>query len=60
VFGESAEAEARILGESPTADRALREKYGWQYRLARAFLDRLPGKHSEHVFLEIRAASDGS
>jgi len=54
-LGRSVEAVARILdgAEESVADRALREKYGWQYRTFRAVL-RWQGKDSRSAFLEIR------
>ena len=53
--GASVEAEARIMRdeEEAAADRALREKYTWQYR-GFNFLVGLRRKASKHVFLELR------
>ncbi len=51
--GGSVEAVARIMNESDAADRALREKYGWQYRAFNLVI-RLLGKSSNHGFLELR------
>lgn len=55
VKGASVEAGARIMRdeEEVAADRALREKYTWQYRGFNLLigLRRNPGKH---VFLELR------
>ena len=58
VKGESVEAVARLideLGDEEAADRALQEKYTWQYRAFR-FLIRLRPNPPEHVFLELRPA----
>lgn len=57
----SVEAEARILepSEEAAADRALREKYTWQYR-GFNFLLRLRRNPAEHVFLELRPVSGES
>ncbi len=51
----SVEAEARLMGkdEEDLADRAIDEKYGWQYRLYNYVLGRIAPQH-EHVFLELR------
>lgn len=53
--GGSVEAVARIMDEqeSEVADRALREKYGWQYGAFNLVI-RLLGKSSNHAFLELR------
>lgn len=53
--GGNAVAAARIMdaAEFDAADRALREKYGWQYRVFRGVL-RLQGKLSRSTFLELR------
>lgn len=52
--GGSVDAVARIMDESESeiADRALREKYGWQYRTF-GLVIRLLGKSANHAFLEI-------
>jgi PPOX class probable F420-dependent enzyme len=57
--GESVRAEARIMDEieGETADRALREKYGWKYKLAQAVI-RLAGKSARRAFLELRPVAD--
>lgn len=59
--GCGVEAEARILEapEEAFADRALREKYTWQYR-GLNFLLRLRRNAGEHVFLELRPVSGES
>ena len=51
----SVEAEARLMDkdEEELADRAIDEKYGWQYRLYHFVLGRVAPQH-EHVFLELR------
>ena len=53
--GESFRAEARILdqAEHETADRALRAKYGWRYRMAQAVISLL-GLSARRAFLELR------
>jgi PPOX class probable F420-dependent enzyme len=53
--GEEVRAEARILdpAEHETADRVLREKYGWRYRLAQAVIGLL-GLSARRAFLELR------
>jgi uncharacterized protein len=59
--GESVEAEARILedaAEREAADRALREKYGWRYRLAQSAV-RLSGNAARRAFLEVRPLPEG-
>lgn len=58
--GVGVEAVARIMdrAEFGSADRELREKYGWQYRLFHLAL-RLQGKSSRSTFLELRPV-DGS
>ena len=58
--GEEVRAEARVLdrAEHEVADRALREKYGWQYRLALAVI-RLLGLSARQAFLEMRPAASG-
>ncbi len=55
VKGASVEAEARIMRaeEEAAADRALREKYTWQYR-GFNFLLGLKRNSGKHVFLELR------
>jgi uncharacterized protein len=49
------EAEARLMDEDEedVADRAIDEKYGWQYRLYNFVLGKVARQH-EHVFLELR------
>lgn len=58
--GGSIEAVAHIMDEREFdgADRALREKYGWQYRTFRRVL-RLQGKLSRSAFLELRPPNAG-
>src|SRR5215210_5663892 len=58
--GEGIRAEARILNpaEQETADRALREKYGWRYRLAQAVISLL-GLTARRAFLEFRPVAAG-
>src|SRR5829696_889917 len=58
--GEGVRAEARILNpaEHETADRALREKYGWRYRLAQAVISLL-GLSARRAFLELRPVAGG-
>ena len=53
--GGSIEAVARIVDEAEgeDADRALRAKYGWQYRAYLAVM-RLRPTTPEHVYLELR------
>ena len=58
--GVGIRAEARLMdgAEEGVADRAIGEKYGWQYGLFGCVL-RLPRNPPEHVFLELRpGASD--
>jgi PPOX class probable F420-dependent enzyme len=57
---EEVRAEARVLdrAEHKVADRALREKYGWQYRLSQAVI-RLLGLSARQAFLEMRPAASG-
>ena len=52
--GESVEAVVRIMeaAESEAADRALLQKYGWQYRIFNQVI-RLQGASDRHAFLEI-------
>lgn len=59
--GGDVRAVARLMdeAESAVADRALQEKYGWQYRLFR-LVERLRGSADEIVFLELRPADDGA
>lgn len=54
----STEAVARSLEgeEAEAAGRALRDKYGWQYRLFN-LVQQLPREPAEHVFLELRPLS---
>ena len=58
--GEEVRVEARVLGraEHEVADRALRGKYGWRYRLAQAVIDLL-GKSARRAFLELRPVEGG-
>jgi PPOX class probable F420-dependent enzyme len=58
---EEVRAEARILDpdEHDTADRALREKYGWRYRLAQAVISLL-GLSARRAFLELRLLDGGA
>lgn len=60
--GESVEATARIMDEAEigVADRALREKYGWQYRAYWTVMRLLRRTPPEHVFLELRSSADGA
>ena len=57
--GGSVEATARIVDEADggAADRALREKYGWQYGAYWAVMRFR--KKAEHVFLEISPSEGG-
>jgi len=57
--GRSVEATAHLMGEAEggVADRALREKYGWQYGAYWALMRLLP-RIPEHVFLELRPVGD--
>ncbi len=59
VKGASLEATARILqpSEEAFADRALREKYTWQYQGFNLLL-RLRRNAGEHVFLELRLGAE--
>jgi PPOX class probable F420-dependent enzyme len=59
VRQSSVEAEARLMGkdEEEMPDRAIDQKYGWQYRLFNRILE-LPRNPPEHVFLELRPAAD--
>lgn len=59
--GEVVEAAARIMedDERSIADRALREKYGWQYRAYWTVMRLLRRPLPEHVFLELRPVEDG-
>ena len=56
--GASIPAEVRLLesSEEAAADRALQEKYTWQYR-GFMFLLRLRRNPGAHVFLELKPAS---
>jgi PPOX class probable F420-dependent enzyme len=58
--GAEVRAEARILdrAEYETADRALRDKYGWRYRLAQAVISLL-GLSARRAFLELRPLAGG-
>ena len=58
--GEEVRVEARVLGraEHEVADRALRGKYGWRYRLAQEVYDRL-GQSARRAFLELRPVEGG-
>jgi PPOX class probable F420-dependent enzyme len=58
--GAEVRAEARILdrAEHETADRALRDKYGWRYRLAQAVISLL-GLSARRAFLELRPLAGG-
>ncbi len=53
--GRDVRAVARLTDEHKggAADRALRSKYGWQYRVFE-FVERLRGAADELVFLELR------
>jgi uncharacterized protein len=55
----SVEAEVRLMDEDEEelADRAIGEKYGWQYRLYNFVLGRVAPQH-EHVFLELRPVEE--
>ncbi len=56
--GDTIEATVRIFGprRRVAADRALREKYGWQYGAYWTVM-RLRRTPPEHVFLELRPAT---
>jgi PPOX class probable F420-dependent enzyme len=58
--GAEVRAEARILdrSEHEIADRALREKYGWRYRLAQAVISLL-GLSGRRAFVELRPLAGG-
>jgi len=55
----SIEAGARLMGkdEEEMPNRAIDQKYGWQYRLFNYVLG-LPKNPPEHVFLELRPGGD--
>ena len=55
----SIEAEARLMGkdEEEMPNRVIDQKYGWQYRGFNRILE-LPRNPPEHVFLELRPATD--
>lgn len=57
--GGSVEAMARIMDgrEGESADRALLQKYGWQYRIFNQVI-RWQGASDRRVFLEISPVSD--
>jgi PPOX class probable F420-dependent enzyme len=57
--GDDVRAAARIMDDSEfePADRALRKKYGWQYKSFQAVL-RLQGKSARRTFLELRPVED--
>lgn len=57
----SIEAEARLMNEDEEEmpNRAIDQKYGWQYRLFN-FVIGLPRNPPEHVFLELRPAGGGA
>lgn len=59
--GGSVRARAKLLDRASgeIADRALREKYGWRYRLAQRVIQLL-GKSSRRAFLELRPAAEGA
>src|SRR5215218_10401745 len=59
--GAAVWATARIVDEAEfeSADRALREKYGWQYKSFQAVL-RVLGKSARRTFLELRPVADES
>jgi 2-polyprenyl-3-methyl-5-hydroxy-6-metoxy-1,4-benzoquinol methylase len=59
-MGEEVRAETRVLGrtEQEVADRALRGKYGWRYRLAQPVIDLL-GMYARGAFLELRPVEGG-
>jgi uncharacterized protein len=56
----SIEAVARLMDKDgeDLADRAIDEKYGWQYRLYNFVLGKVAPQH-EHVFLELRPVGIG-
>jgi PPOX class probable F420-dependent enzyme len=58
--GAEVRAKARILDRAKheIADRALREKYGWRYRLAQAVISLL-GLSGRRAFLELRSLAGG-
>jgi len=57
----SIEAEARLMNEDEEEmpNRAIDQKYGWQYRLFN-FVIGLPRNPPEHVFLELRPTGSGA
>ena len=57
----SVEAEARLMDEDEeaVADRAISEKYGWQYHLYHFVLGKVAPQH-EHVFLELKPIEHGA
>jgi PPOX class probable F420-dependent enzyme len=59
-LGEEVRAEARIMdvAEHEKADRMLREKYGWRYRLAQDVISLL-GSSGRQAFLELRPVAGG-
>jgi uncharacterized protein len=61
VVQSSIEAEVRLMDkdEEDVADRAISEKYGWQYRLYNYVLGKVAPQH-EHVFLELRPVRNGA
>jgi PPOX class probable F420-dependent enzyme len=61
VVQSSIEAEVRLMDkdEEYVADRAISEKYGWQYRLYNYVLGKVAPQH-EHVFLELRPVRNGA
>ena len=58
--GPDVRALARLTDEQKggPADRALRGKYGWQYRVFE-FVERLRGASDDLVFLELRPSTGG-
>lgn len=57
--GRDLRAVARLTDERKggPAERALRNKYGWQYRVFE-FVERLRGATDEHVFLKLRPPNE--
>ncbi len=58
--GRDVRAVARLTDEQKggAADRALRRKYGWQYRVFE-FIENLRGAREDLVFLELRPPIEG-
>lgn len=60
--GEVVDAAARNMDEAErgVADRVLREKYGWQYRVYWTVMRLLRRPPLEHVYLDLRPREDGA